>query len=424
VTSSVATHALALHALLAEAADCPAHELPHLLNRHAAGLGARDAMVYLADLQQGALVPFEGYQGPNLAEQPQPLAIDATVAGRAYRSVETLSQEPEGADGGRTGRRRIWVPLTNGAERLGVLAVTPDDEQDEGAAAVASVEDGSWDALADALGQLVVSRMLTSDTLVGTRRMTRMGLAAEVQWSLLPPLTFATPEVSIAAGLEPAYDVAGDSVDWAVDPGTARFAVFDGMGHGLTSALLATLVVAAYRNARRAGMTLTEQAEYLETAVHGGFGGEAFCTAVLGELDTDTGVFSWVSAGHFEPLLMRDGRLVRPLAVAPLLPFGLATDLEPTPEQGARPIRVGTESLEPGDLLLLYTDGVVEARSPDGEFFGRERLVDLVVRNTDEGLNAAETMRRVVHALLDHQAGDLDDDATLLLVGWNGRERA
>ena len=116
VTSPGTTHAPDLYALLAEASDCPGHDLPHLVTRYAATLGARDAMVYLADLQQGVLIPFEGYQGPNLAEQPQHLAIDATVAGRAFRAVETLSQEPDQVEPGRAGRRRIWVPLTNGAE--------------------------------------------------------------------------------------------------------------------------------------------------------------------------------------------------------------------------------------------------------------------------------------------------------------------
>jgi serine phosphatase RsbU (regulator of sigma subunit) len=76
--------------------------------------------------------------------------------------------------------------------------------------------------------------------------------------------------------------------------------------------------------------------------------------------------------------------------------------------------------VQPGDRLLIYTDGAIEARSPEGEFFGQERLVDPVTRNLAAGLPAPETMRRVVHALLDHHAGDLDDDATLLLVEWHG----
>jgi serine phosphatase RsbU (regulator of sigma subunit) len=195
----------------------------------------------------------------------------------------------------------------------------------------------------------------------------------------------------------------------------ARFAVFDGMGHGIVSAQLISLVVAAYRNARRGNQSLSETATHIESAVNDVFRMESFATGVMCELDTRRGLLTWISAGHHEPLLLREGRLVRALQVEPLLPMGLNQHLS----DGA-PAPVGTEQLQPGDMLLLYTDGVIEARSPDGEFFGQDRLVDLVARNLAAGLPAPETMRRVVHALLDHQAGDLDDDATLLLVEWHG----
>ena len=76
------------------------------------------------------------------------------------------------------------------------------------------------------------------------------------------------------------------------------------------------------------------------------------------------------------------------------------------------------ESLEPGDRLQLFTDGVVEARSADGEFFGADRLADLVVRGNASGQPAPETMRRLVHAVLAHQEGQLQDDGTAMLVGW------
>jgi serine phosphatase RsbU (regulator of sigma subunit) len=70
--------------------------------------------------------------------------------------------------------------------------------------------------------------------------------------------------------------------------------------------------------------------------------------------------------------------------------------------------------------VLLYTDGVTEARSPEGEFFGEQRLADLLTRNLAAGLPVPETMRRAVRALLEHQQGQLTDDATLLLVEWRG----
>lgn len=78
------------------------------------------------------------------------------------------------------------------------------------------------------------------------------------------------------------------------------------------------------------------------------------------------------------------------------------------------------ESLQPGDLLLLYTDGVTEARSAAGEFCGIDRLIDLVTRNLAAGLPAPETLRRVIRAVLEHQGDELDDDASLMLVKWRG----
>jgi serine phosphatase RsbU (regulator of sigma subunit) len=235
-----------------------------------------------------------------------------------------------------------------------------------------------------------------------------------MQWALLPPLTFACKDVTVAAALEPAYEIAGDTIDYAIDVGVARFAVFDGMGHGLTSARLAALAVAAYRHARRAGRPLRDTCLAVDSTLVDSFGGNSFTTAILGELDTRTGLLHWINAGHPEPLLLRQGRLVKTLHAAPRPPLGVnLTSLGLAPEP-----TVGNEQLEPGDCLLLYTDGVVEARSPDGQFFGDERLVDLVAGSMADGLPAPETMRRVVRALLAHQQGRLTDDASLMLVQW------
>jgi serine phosphatase RsbU (regulator of sigma subunit) len=196
-----------------------------------------------------------------------------------------------------------------------------------------------------------------------------------------------------------------------VDAGRARIAVFDGVGHGLRSAQLAPLAVAAYRNGRRADRSLPDTAAQIHDSLVEAFGGTAFATAVLAELDTDTGMLSWVNAGHPEPLLLRNGRLVRSLHSRPTLPLGLVVHGHP-----GTTMTVGHEQLQPDDRVLLYTDGVTEARSPTGAFFGEQALVDLLRRNFAADLPAPEAMRRVVHALLDHQQGRLTDDATLLLL--------
>lgn len=383
-------------------------ELPGMVADAAAVFDGEDAIICLADLQERILVPFRGPSSHIHGESPQVLGVDSTIAGRAFQQMHQLFQSADARDGAH--RTRIWLPLIDGTERLGVLGVTlPSSALDD--------DPGMrrLQRFASVVAELVVTKSLYGDSIVRARRTSLMALAAEVQWSLLPPLTFVNKSVTVAGGLEPAYEVAGDSLDYAVDDGVARFAVFDGMGHGIVSAQLISLVVAAYRNARRAGQSLADTATHIESAVNDVFRVESFATGLLCELDTSSGVLTWISAGHYEPLLLRDGRLVRALAVEPILPLGLNRDLLRT-----SPVVVGDEHLQPGDMLLLYTDGVIEARSPGGEFFGQERLVDLVTRNLAAGLPAPETMRRVTHALLEHQAGDLDDDATLLLVEWHG----
>ena len=368
-------------------------------------LGADDALVYLADLQQRVLVPFLDHRAPGVGLNVEPLSVDATLPGRAFQHIEVLTQDA--ADG----RIRVWLPLLDGVERLGVLGVTVDP--------AAAGEIGSGRAgvrlrrFATLTAELIMTKTMYGDTIVRLRRQAGMGLAAEMQWSLLPPLTFACQDVTIAAALEPAYEVAGDSVDYAVDAGRTRVAVLDGMGHGLRSAQLVTLAVAAYRNARRADRSLTDTTALIHDALVDAFGGTAFATAVLAELDTDTGILSWINAGHPAPLLLRHGRLVRSLRSRPTLPLGLVINGRPPTT-----VTVGLEQLQPDDRVLLYTDGVTEARSPSGAFFGDQALIDLLRRNLAAGLPAQETMRRIVHALLDHQQGQLADDATLLLLEW------
>jgi len=144
------------------------------------------------------------------------------------------------------------------------------------------------------------------------------------------------------------------------------------------------------------------------------FAGSAFTTAVLAELDTGTGMLMWINAGHPEPLLLRRGHRIKSLHVHPTLPLGLHVA---GPPRAAEPA-IGREQLEPDDRVLFYTDGVTEARSPTGDFFGERAPTDLLVRNLAAGLPTPETMRRVTLALLDHQQGQLTDDATLLLLEW------
>jgi serine phosphatase RsbU (regulator of sigma subunit) len=152
-----------------------------------------------------------------------------------------------------------------------------------------------------------------------------------------------------------------------------------------------------------------DQARAIDDLVSGSFG-SAFVTGVLAELDVRSGRLRYVNAGHPRPLLLRDGRVVKELTGGRRIPFGLKTT----------GLTVGEEFLQPGDWLALYTDGITEARDPTGAWFGEERLVEFLTHEIAAGQPPPETVRRLKQAVLAHQSGVLQDDASILLACWNG----
>jgi serine phosphatase RsbU (regulator of sigma subunit) len=221
-----------------------------------------------------------------------------------------------------------------------------------------------------------------------------------------------TPDVDLSGILEPAYEVGGDSFDYALDEHVLHLGVFDAMGHGLEAATMATVVLAGYRHARRRDVALAELYAEMDAVVARSFPGR-FATGQLGRLDTETGRLSWVNAGHPPALQVRGGHVVGELTGAATRPIGFG---------GASPT-VATVQLEPGDRLLFFTDGVVEERLEGGEQFGEARLRQLVEQTTAEGLSASETVRRLSHALMAARSGRTSDDASLLLVEWKAPPR-
>ena len=370
-------------------------ELPDLVAEHATTLGLDDLVVYLVDYEHTTLVPVPRRQQP--IDRPV-LRIDGTVGGRAF--TETTTYE---VAAGQEGRRRLWLPLVDGTDRLGVVELT----------APAPVTDQLLtycERYAHLTAQLVVGKGLYGDAFELVRRRRPMTVAAELQWTMLPPLVFATRGLVVAGSLEPCYAVGGDSFDYAVNDSTAHLAVFDAMGHGLAAAGTAALTVSAYRNARRQLLDLPGTYAAVDETLRAEFGGERFATGLLARLDLRDGRLRWINAGHPPPLLLRRGKLVKVLDLQPVTPLGVPF--------GQPPAAVGEERLEPGDRVLLYTDGVVEARTPTGEFFTADRLAEFLEREAAGGGPTPETLRRLRHAILEHQKGQLQDDATALLVEW------
>ncbi|MEX5717153.1 PP2C family protein-serine/threonine phosphatase [Geodermatophilus maliterrae] len=365
-------------------------QLASVAAEHARRFGAQELVIYLVDYGQSTLHPLPGHGAP----ARDLLNVDGSAAGRAFRRVEVI--DTAAADG----LRRMWLPLLDGVERLGVVEIVATED-------AAGLDDAAR-AFVSLLAELVVANDLYSDVFARTRRRRPLSLSAEIQWQLLPPLTFASDHVVIAGLLEPAYEIGGDTFDYAVNGSTADLMVLDAVGHGLPAAVLASVAIGAYRHARREVGDLPAITAAVNTAVAGQFPDSAFATAVLARLDVDTGLLRWVNAGHPAPLIVRGGALIPTPGCRPHPPLGL--------QEG--PVQVCSAQLHAGDRVLLYTDGIVEARSPAGEFFGERRLADFIIRADAAGDSAPETLRRLIRHVLDHQADHLQDDASIVVVEW------
>ena len=356
--------------------------------------------VYLIDHEQVELRPLR-------ADVPA-IRVDGTLPGRAYQLGAVL----EGTDGD---EHVVWVPLIDGVERLGVLRLQlPADDpvtRDPQLGPRCTVISGT-------LAHILASKLQHSDLLATVQRTQPMSVAGELLWQLLPPLTVGTASLALTALLEPAYDVGGDAFDYSVGIREAQFAIFDSSGHDLSAGLTTSVALAAARTARREGMDLLGVADRIDTSLVEQFADFRFVTGVLARLDLETGRLHYLVAGHPAPVLLRSGRAVGTLDGARRMPFGRIASLAP---QTAKPAE---EVLEPGDRLLLHSDGVVEARDADGVEFGIDQLVELAERAAADGLPAPETLRRLAHAVRRHRGRELQDDATLVLVEWSGRAAA
>jgi sigma-B regulation protein RsbU (phosphoserine phosphatase) len=367
-------------------------DLPGIAMQLAPPLEAVALIIYLVDYEQTMLMPHTGTNVPPRDSLP----IDTTLAGRAFATGQ-------GLDASAGSQHRVWLPLIDGTERLGVVEVVTD-------IAPHQQQRRDYETVASLLAEVLVSRRFYGDAVERTRRRLPMQLAAEIIWNQLPPLTFATEDVAVSAILEPCYDVGGDAFDYAVNGDVLHLALFDAVGHGIAASALTSLAISAYRNGRRCGLDLSDTYRSIDKWVHA-LHPDSFVTAVLAELDIVTGEYRKISAGHPGELLLRDGQLVKQLAAPTALPLGLGHLGNPIPH-------IDMEVLQPGDRLLTYTDGIVEARADTGEFFGVDRLIEFVTRTLAGRLPAPETLRRLVHAILAHQHEQLQDDATAALVEW------
>ncbi|WP_443032454.1 PP2C family protein-serine/threonine phosphatase [Streptomyces sp. DH18] len=382
-----------LGVLLDRAHEMPPQLIAPMIAEEVARIGGRDVSILLQDYAQEMLVPLPG-RGLVVGE---PEVMGDSPVGTAF--LHATAVEVPQADG-----VRMYLPLLDGSDEVGVMALSLDRVDDDDRRLLRR--------LAGLVADMLVTKHAYTDRFFQARRREPMSVAAEMQWSLLPPLTMSVPQVAVSGALEPAYSIAGDSFDYALNDDTLHVAVFDAMGHGLDAATMATVAVGAYRHARRAGIVLSRKYGFMDRAIAEQFGPDHFVTAQLMELDTVTGRLRWVNAGHPAPLLIRDHEVVRQLEGPITLPAGLNDDAS----------QVSEEQLQRGDRVLCYTDGLIEERDDRGELFGEQRLIRCV--NAVERARAEEGIRAgalwLSQTLKQERGGRTSDDATVLLIEWRG----
>lgn len=240
----------------------------------------------------------------------------------------------------------------------------------------------------------------------------QLELARKVQMDLLPKDPLSSGKVDIAAACEPAWQVGGDFYDFYENPsGRVTMVLGDVAGKGLPAALLMSMIHGAVRTSSALidSMSLEDATRRLNDLICVRTSVERFVTMFWCQYDVDRQILCYVNAGHLAPFLVRRDDSGG-LEVLRLDQGGPVLGVIP----GA-PYRQVEERFQPGDVLVMFSDGVVEAVNKQGEEFGELRLAELIRANAHR--SAGELQEAIVGALRSF-TGDCEqqDDVTLLVV--------
>lgn len=329
------------------------------------------------------------------------LPFDGGPAEQALRTQTVQVLAPRSGDVDRTASEgwTLLAPVTERGESFGLLELSLPVQPEP-----ATVEEVS--RMAHLLAFVIIANGRHTDLFEWGQRTRTFDLSAEIQQRLLPEShTCEAGAFTLAGWLEPADSVGGDTFDYSLDRNTLHLSITDAMGHGVASALTASVCVASLRGTRRDGATLLEQAEFTNTAMaqHAARGGvDDYVTGVLGRLDLHTGSLELVNAGHLAPYLWRGGKVMS-MNIPTDLPFGMFPDTN---------YRSTPLTLEPGDRIMIITDGMIERDAATAD-------LPTAILNT-RTLHPREAVRAVTNTAINAAGHPMRDDATVLCVDWHG----
>ncbi|SCK48317.1 PP2C family protein-serine/threonine phosphatase [Streptomyces sp. WMMB 322] len=374
------------------------HELPEVVTKAMRQhYDALDVRLRMADygvrtLQAVEPVPFT----------TEPVPIHDSPPGRAFGAQEPVVELDPAAH---TLTAHLAVSVRG--DRVGVLSVVFPEHIDIKPLL------GQLEQLGMALGHEIMVAERDTDMYLLARRASRLTLAAEMQWQLLPGRSCRRSEFALGAHLEPAYAIFGDNYDWSASADHLTLSITNGMGEGIEAALLTNLAVNAMRNARRAGLGLADQACLADQAIYARYDGQAYVSMLLLRFELLSGRVEVVEAGSPRTWRVREGK-VEPLHFEAQLPLGMFEDTLYVAQRF---------DVRPGDRLLFASDGVYNTVSSTGEHYGESSLTRAL--NANRLLPAAQVPQAVLRDLAGYRGvAPLDDDALVLCVDWHGRGAA
>jgi PAS domain S-box-containing protein len=234
-----------------------------------------------------------------------------------------------------------------------------------------------------------------------------MRLGASVQQRLFPQAPPAVPGYDIAGAVAPASATCGDYYDFILLPdGRLALGIADVSGHGVGSALIMTATRAYLRSLMSALESLDRLASELNRLLLADLEEQRFVTMILAVLDGATGTLSWTNFGHPTGYVLDRSGAVKTELKSVCRPLGLFPDLTCS---GGVPV-----VLEPGDSLVLLTDGILEAASPEGREFGRAAALDVLRAARDRSADEMAA-RLIAEARLFARGQPQDDDLTVVV---------
>ncbi|MFC2075588.1 PP2C family protein-serine/threonine phosphatase, partial [candidate division KSB1 bacterium] len=232
-------------------------------------------------------------------------------------------------------------------------------------------------------------------------------LARRIQQSLLPPEQLDADWFRLQAACKPAYHVGGDFFDYQDLPGKGvALTIGDVSGKGISASILMSYLLAGLRSLIRTGIEPAEVLETVNRILLDSTNPDQFSTIFFGLFESESRSLIYINAGHPPPILLRAGGTIEKLSKG-----GMLLGAFPDPGYGTSSVH-----LDPGDLLVFYTDGVLDARNPHGDTFSSRRLVKDIRRS--RGLGAEKACAHILETIGLFQSDEPQfDDLTLMVAG-------